>query len=394
MRYLWKLLFVLLFSFLTSSAIYGQSVEQLYKAGLQSLQSGAYYAAEAYFKQALTKDDSRVEIWNNYAEAARLNNNYTTAIQAYEKVIQLDKTKAFPLSHFWLGSLLIYVQRYNEAIRQLENFQYDYRKEDYYAQKARQLIESCAWALEHQTADNLNINPMPDDINSFYSEINPFFLDSNKFCFSTTRPLKGINLSTYMVLAGDEQPFLPGITASVASHLANGHYSYSRVYGSELFFTVCQSSGAETKCKIYSSVNKNGVWQKAAPLPPAINLPGFTATHPHTYNDAQGGQWLFFVSDRPGGKGRLDIWYSRRISEKDWEYPVNAGNSINSVDDEVTPFVDHQDQVIYFSSAWHYGYGGFDIFYSDIVSLNEARFGEPKNLGLPVNSSANEVYFA
>ncbi|MCS6818828.1 MAG: tetratricopeptide repeat protein, partial [Chitinophagales bacterium] len=156
MRYLWKLLFVLLFSFLTSSAIYGQSVEQLYKAGLQSLQSGAYYAAEAYFKQALTKDDSRVEIWNNYAEAARLNNNYTTAIQAYEKVIQLDKTKAFPLSRFWLGSLLIYVQQYQEAIRQLESFRYDYRAEDFYAQKVRQLLESCAWALEHQQADTLS----------------------------------------------------------------------------------------------------------------------------------------------------------------------------------------------------------------------------------------------
>ena len=81
-------------------------------------------------------------------------------------------------------------------------------------------------------------------------------------------------------------------------------------------------------------------------------------SQPHLYGDSL----LLFVSNRPGGKGNRDIWFSRLGDDGQWEKAKNY-DEINSAYDDVSPFV--FDNVIYFASNRIESFGGYDIFFSN-----------------------------
>ncbi|NRA10897.1 MAG: DUF1573 domain-containing protein, partial [Crocinitomicaceae bacterium] len=97
---------------------------------------------------------------------------------------------------------------------------------------------------------------------------------------------------------------------------------------------------------------------------------------------------LIFASDREDSKGGLDIFYSVIRNGNEFG-KVRAIKSINSIDNDVTPWWDNENQSLYFASSWHNGFGGYDVFYSKF----DSRFSKPINAGLPVNSSANDIYY-
>jgi outer membrane protein OmpA-like peptidoglycan-associated protein len=100
---------------------------------------------------------------------------------------------------------------------------------------------------------------------------------------------------------------------------------------------------------------------------------------------------LFFSSNRPGGEGKMDIWYSKINKDGSYGKATNAGKKVNSIEDEITPFYCTPCNELFFSSTWHKGLGGFDIFKSE---YKEEKFEDPKNLGLPINSNHNDIYFS
>jgi hypothetical protein len=115
----------------------------------------------------------------------------------------------------------------------------------------------------------------------------------------------------------------------------------------------------------------------------AVNDEGTINTMPHVAM-IDGVEHLFFVSNRAGGEGGLDIWYS--INENGWKKPKNAGKRLNSEGDELTPF--YRDGRLFFASDWHNGYGGFDLFYAN---RKGESFDKPVNMGKTYNSTFNEL---
>lgn len=100
---------------------------------------------------------------------------------------------------------------------------------------------------------------------------------------------------------------------------------------------------------------------------------------------------LFFASDRPGGYGGSDIWYTERASDGTWRKAVNLGPTINTDTNERSPFLHTDSKTLYFSSSGHKGLGGMDIFYS---KLNDKKIWQtPVNIGYPINSENDEVDF-
>lgn len=97
---------------------------------------------------------------------------------------------------------------------------------------------------------------------------------------------------------------------------------------------------------------------------------------------------LYFSSKRPGGFGGADLYCSHQQANGSWTPAANLGNSINSPGDDQAPFIHADNQTLYFTSDGHTGYGGADLFL--IRKNNKGEWGEPENLGYPINTIENE----
>ncbi len=107
---------------------------------------------------------------------------------------------------------------------------------------------------------------------------------------------------------------------------------------------------------------------------------------------AENGKAIYFSSNREGGMGGFDLFVSRESENgRSWKNPENLGGTINTKNDEVTPFMYPDESSFYFSSDGHNSMGGFDVFRSTITG--EYAWGKPENLGYPVNSTADDLFF-
>jgi len=157
----------------------------------------------------------------------------------------------------------------------------------------------------------------------------------------------------------------------------------------ELYFSRCpRIVNQELKCDIWYAKYRRGKWGNPQKLPETINVPGYNTTQPFLveYEEYRA---LYFASNRPNGYGGMDIWCTI-IKNGKCENPINLGSLINTVGNEVTPFYDKENTMLYFSSDTHLGLGGFDVFSSRGVLSD---WSTPDNLGVPINSEYNEIYF-
>ncbi|HQV00479.1 MAG TPA: hypothetical protein PLO59_04915, partial [Bacteroidia bacterium] len=116
----------------------------------------------------------------------------------------------------------------------------------------------------------------------------------------------------------------------------------------------------------------------------------YTYTQPNITTNGNKGYLIHFVSNMPGGYGKMDIWQMQLDLQGQFTTPINAGDAINTFADDETPFYAKTEEALYFSSEGHYGFGGFDVFRSDNLT---GQFKTATNLGLPLNSSYNDLYF-
>lgn len=155
-----------------------------------------------------------------------------------------------------------------------------------------------------------------------------------------------------------------------------------------LIFTKLVSTSGYHNYDLYYSEFIDGEWTEPKSLGPNINRPDSWESQASLSSD---GKVLFFASDRPGTYGGSDIWYSQRNSDGTWRKPVNLGPTINTPENERSPFLHTDSKTLYFSSSGHDGMGGQDIFFSKLDEKN--RWTAPTNIGYPINSENDEVDF-
>jgi hypothetical protein len=138
---------------------------------------------------------------------------------------------------------------------------------------------------------------------------------------------------------------------------------------------------------LYFSSRVNGRWENPRSMD-IINSKSWESSASVT----EDGKFIVFSSDRPGGFGGVDLYYSRKELNGDWSSPENMGGFINTRFDEDGPFVHPEGNKLYFSSKGHNTMGGFDIFYSEFLEERN-RWARPENLGYPVNSPDDDIFF-
>lgn len=155
-----------------------------------------------------------------------------------------------------------------------------------------------------------------------------------------------------------------------------------------LFYTITKDGPEGRNTDLYTSDYVDERWTEIRPIGERVNDPVWWDSQPSISAD---GKTLYFASNRPGGKGGIDIYMTQKMISGEWGAPINLGDSINTAYDEKSPFIHSDSQTLYFSSNGHPGIGAYDIFYSR--GDGKGGWKNPANLGKPMNTEGDDVGF-
>ena len=226
----------------------------------------------------------------------------------------------------------------------------------------------------------ITIKPLSDAINTYGAEFNFIQIDENK-AYYTSSSLEDENFQSVIF----STLFKDGIWQKGKYTDLGKFYSYANINFPKneqfFYFSICDKEG---NCEIAYRNYKDQITQS---LNASINLINSTNTQPHVVlHNRQ--KVMYFVSDRKGGFGGMDIWLSIIDKNGNFGVPINAGLRINSIFDEITPFFNEFEGELYFSSNRVNGLGGFDIYKSK-GKLN--LLGKLTNI-TKLNSKKDEMY--
>ena len=331
--------------------------------------------------------------------------NAKKALQAFNKMYEVCPFYKIHV-HLYAARIAYLLEDFPEAIKfatvLIENP--DLVKKTEYVHEAEMIIQKSRF-YQNILNNPVIFNPIPvEGISTQYDEylatISP---DDEYFYFTRRRPVKQYN--SYFEEKQEDKEFF-----SYSKRDKNGDFEM----GEPLPFPFNQDNSNEgspavnlrndllifvkvaiVKINNYDYPNYdlfyselvNGEWTPPKSLGDKINRQDSWESQPSLSSN---GQQLFFASDRPGGFGGSDIWYSERQVDGSWGTPKNLGPVINTAKNERSPFLHTDSKTLYFSSAGHDGMGGMDIFYS---KMGDKGWQKPVNIGYPINSDRDEVDF-
>ncbi len=230
-------------------------------------------------------------------------------------------------------------------------------------------------------------------------EIAPVVLkDGILFCsnkktnpFLTKKNFEGVRLYDlfFAPFNSEGKPGKPRLFTSGLGKNVNIGPAYITSDGNTLYFTRNQIAGAKlkkdqpNKLGLFTATRQGNTWSDIKPF--AYNNSDYNLSYPYVSAD---GKYLFFSSDMPGGQGKYDIYMCENIGGQ-WGKPVNMGSNVNSSAAEIHPFL-HSSGRLYFASDRKGGLGGLDIYFSSLIYGN---WSKPVRLDDPINSEADDFAF-
>lgn len=315
-------------------------------------------AAEGYYAKVVTQENATPEDYYRYAQLLKANEKYDLSNQWMQKFAEMapmdERAKAFVANPDYLSKIM-----------------------------------GMEPAFE---AEALKVNTGLSDFGAHLFQGKLYFVSSRDRSGKTygwnQQPTLDVYVSAPVDSSYQEASALPG---EVNSKYNEGTVSITQD-GKTMYFTrnnyyqgdYQASEEGVGELKIYSAQWIAGEWTNVQPLP-------FTSSEYSTGHTALSpdGKTLYFSSDMPGGSGDSDLYKVAIQEDGSFGEPQNLGEEINSVGRESFPFIG-KDGTLYFSSNGHLGMGGLDIFYA---KPEGEGFSQAKNMGSPVNSSADDFAF-
>jgi outer membrane protein OmpA-like peptidoglycan-associated protein len=361
------------------------------------------YNAISYYTQYLTIMPKDVKINWRLARLLFQTRDYAEACRYFDTVIVL-KPKKFPMAYYYKGVVCMNLQKYDAAIEAFTIFRKVYRKlgtKPDYRKLAGIYAESAAWAKSHLTDNgDVVINHPGMSLNHSNIDFAPFPVDENTLLYGAVYSDSSQDLSPVRQIYKAERingqwKNLGRIDSTINNPEFNTGNAIVSPDGQRMYFTRSRINWQKVEIsEIYESQMENGSWSEPRRLPYPVNDENYTSTQPALGRDAKtGNDVLYFVSNRKGCKGGLDIWYSI-FDKKTGKYavPQALDKSVNSIGDECCPFYDLSSRTLYFSSNGRSnGLGGFDIYQAN-GSIKKWTGAQP--LPVPYNSSYDEYYFS
>lgn len=377
----------------------GQSAKAFEQAGDKAFAEKDNYTAMLHYRDAMERSPNDPAIWYKYAEVARQFNAFEEAEEYYAKAWKSKDSTTLRLAPFWLGQVKKCLGKYQEASSVFEAFLAKSTATDYYTDWAINELNACKWAAAAQnepSGQEVIVEHLDKKINTPYSEFGAVqvgeatYYSSYRFDHPKDKNKPKRKLSK--LLFAEKQGRGKVVPNGFNDETKLTAHSAMSTDGQRIYFTVCDYVNAsDIRCELfYREKDKRGRWNKQAmKLPDFINQKGSTATQPSIgYDSLTQKTLLFFTSDRAGGKGKLDIWFSELVNGN-FTPPQNLAET-NTPENDVSPFFHSASQTLFFSSDGRSGLGGFDVYQMS----RQAVWEEPRNLGKPVNSSYHDIYYA
>ncbi len=217
---------------------------------------------------------------------------------------------------------------------------------------------------------------LPKTINTKFDEYFPELSPDNQLFFTRRTTDENIFRSTKTRDSWTKAQKLP---KNINTQAQEGACTIS-TDGKTLIFTRCITG---IGCDLYITHKTGSGWTNPEKLPYPINTQ-YWESQPCLANN---GRTLLFVSNRPQGKGDMDIWKIDYVNGR-WTNLQNLGDSINTPGKEMSPFLHFDGKTLYFASNYHPGLGGFDLFVS---RLKHGHWTKPQNLGYPINTEKDDT---
>jgi outer membrane protein OmpA-like peptidoglycan-associated protein/tetratricopeptide (TPR) repeat protein len=378
------------------------------KIARQKMADGSYINAVAYLEDIYKDKPDKLEVMHLLGECNRYLRDYQSAEKYYKASVTKDPI-GFINDNYWLGVMQKMNGKYEDAKKTLS----DYLKtkldkgDKSYKEDAKMDIIGCDSALVIvKNPSKIKVEKTEGAVNTPLNDYSPKPLKDGRVMFASQKTDTAIDNTTtkqdyYVSIFTAEKSGKAFTNRTLFPYPPNDHRantSNAILSGDEktLIYTRCADSLDESnmgKCKLYRTTKKNALeWNTPEELK-TLNNPEGTTTHPAFGVDADGNDILYFVSNRKGmgSKGGLDIFYAKMNSDGTFGAITNAGPEVNTPADEITPFYDNVNKQLYFSSTGHQSIGGYDVFK---ISGTPGHWGLVINAGVPVNSAADDFYFA
>ncbi len=384
-----KIIFLLLFGAILSVHATAQM-----KQADKAYEKMAYQQAVGLYENALKKDTSNFAAWTKLGNCYRNLSDSRNAERAYHKVVAANAGSAD--EHYLYILAMFSNQRYSEAKNEITAFEKRYTGDERIV-----MLKGCTKNLDEYLQKKNSYSVKSINRNGTASDICPVPYGDG-IVFISDRGSVGMRKTTNTATNRSfYAPFYAKGTAGsfdIATKLEtyeNSHYHSGPVCfsadGSLMMITRSNTADGKAamdekgmiRLQIFSSAKGEKGWGLEVSLP--FNSTNYSCMHPSLSAD---GKVLYFASDMPGGQGGIDIWQSNWDGSS-WGAPVNLGDKVNSIGDDVFPFITSEN-VLYYSSNGLPGLGGLDVYMSE---KNGGAWNRSENLGGDINSSQDDFGF-
>lgn len=385
-----------------------------------------FYTAAEYYRDAVRQDSTSRYATFWLAMSLLQSRDYENAEVFFEKFYSMkpgekDNAKKWAREDevlynkgpFYYGQVLHRNGKYDLAIQYLNKFKSTYKPKDEndpLPDLAKRELEGCEFARNNPIKAKVKVINAGPGVNRSYNEGSPFGVGEDQLYYSS---IKIDGMSTGDTLIFVKGPKSTRIYQIYKSTLIGNEWSRGKpidnpeindpkyivgngVFNADMtrfYFTKCvEMDDDRSLCNIFVADHNNGTFSNVQRIPDPINeKEKYTSTQPAVRSSRDGMEIIYFVSDRPGGAGGMDIWYFTREVGGDFKGPKVVKGPINTAGDELTPYFCDSTSTLYFSSNGHPGYGGLDIFKS--TEGADLSWGPVINMGTPINSGADDLYY-
>lgn len=364
--------------------------QDLVKRGDKAMGAYKFAKAAAIYKKAVDADSKDIVALEKLGNALRLSGDYQSAEAIYKLLLTNPLTS--PLSKFYYGQVLVVNGKFTEADSVFNSYAALAPKEQR-AEEFRDFAKKIAPLMQDNHAWELTSAPENTDA----SEMAPAYWVGQLTFTSNRGESAGVKQTDMRSGRGYYDVFVVGkqdsgnnvpikMKGKINSRFNDGPATFSADGKEAIFTRTYKKKGPDGYRKLWlyrADWDAKKGWINVMPLP--FNSNTYNTAHPSLSKD---GSKLYFVSDMPGGLGETDVYVSKRNGST-WEAPVNLGKEINTQGTEMFPFI-AEDGTLYYASDCKVGFGGLDIY---AAAPNGNKFATAYNLGVPINTSADDFGF-